>query len=186
MEKDSDEELVHQVLQGKVQAFGLLVDRYERPVFNLMYRFSRSESEAADLTQEVFLRAYARLSSFDVKRRFFPWLYTLAMNQARDWQRSHTRSLKNLARLRWEMETIGTGSQQEEQLLSNEEVSRLYGALDVLPDTTREIVLLRYQQELSINDLAEIFNLSESAVKMRISRGLERMKAVLGGERYEE
>ncbi len=185
MENDSDEELVHLVLQGKIQSFALLVERYERVIFNLMYRFCRSESEAADLSQDVFLRAYERLATFDGKRRFFPWFYTLAMNQARDWQRSHARSLQKLAGLRWEMPAAGIGSQQEEQLLSSEEVNRLYGALDVLPDTTREIVLLRYQQELPMRDLAEIFNLSESAVKMRISRALERMKSVLGGERHE-
>ncbi len=185
MEDESDEELVHQVVRGSVQTYSLLVARYERPIFNLMYRFSRSESEAADLCQDVFLRAYERLERFDRTRRFFPWLYTLAMNLAKDWQRSHVRKAQTLAQLRWETPAAGTCSQQEEQLLSNEEVTRLYGALDVLPDTTRELILLRYRRELSIKDLAEIFQLSESAVKMRIARALEQMKSVLGGKRHE-
>ncbi len=185
MSGDSDEDIVQQVVEGTGSAYALLVGRYQRPVFNLMYRYCRSEEEAADLSQDVFLRAYERLSSFDCRRKFFPWLYTLALNRAKDWQRSNARKLKELARLRWETEPIRSRSQQEEQLLNREEVQSLYGALDTLTDTTREIVLLRFREELPIRDLAEIFGLSESAVKMRILRGLNEMKSILGGDRDE-
>ncbi len=185
MDGESDEEIVQQVVDGTGSAYALLVDRYQRPVFNLMYRYCRSDEEAADLSQDVFLRAYERLSLFDCRRKFFPWLYTLAINRAKDWQRSNARKLKELARLRWETEPVPARSQQEEQLLDREEVQSLYGALDALTDTTRELVLLRFKQELPIRDLAEIFGLSESAVKMRISRGLNEMKSILGGERHE-
>ncbi len=185
MSGESDEEIVQQVIDGAGNAYALLVERYQRPVFNLMYRYCRSDEEAADLSQDVFLRAYERLSSFDCRRKFFPWLYTLAINRAKDWQRSNTRKLKELARLRWETEPVPARSQQEEQLLDREEVQSLYGALDTLTDTTRELVLLRFKQELPIRDLAEIFGLSESAVKMRISRGLSGMKSILGGNRHE-
>jgi len=183
MENDSDEELVLQVLQGDAQSYGRLVERYERPVFNLLFRFCRSELEAADLSQEVFLCVYERLASFDHRRKFFPWLYTLAMNKGRDWQRGNSRQRRKLNELQWDKPAIDTGSEQEHQLLVQEEIDGLYGALDTLVDETRELVLLRYQQELSIRDLSEIFGLSESAVKMRIARALERMKSVLGGER---
>ena len=88
--------------------------------------------------------------------------------------------------MRWETEPIPALSQQEKQLLSREEVQSLYGALDTLTDTTRELVLLRFKQELPIRDLAEIFGLSESAVKMRMARGLNKMKSILGGDRHEE
>ena len=186
MEEESDEELVHQVVRGSIQTYSLLVARYERPVFNLMYRFCRSESQAADLCQDVFLRAYERLDRFDRTRKFFPWLYTMAMNLAKDWQRSHVRKVRTLDQLRWEAPAAGTDSQQEEHLLGNEEIKRLYSALDVLPDTTREMIILRYRREVSVRELAEIFQLSESGVKMRISRALERLKSVLGGKRHEE
>lgn len=185
MDNESDEEIVQQVVGGAGSAYALLVDRYQRPVFNLMYRYCRSDEEAADLSQDVFLRAYERLASFDCRRKFFPWLYTLAMNRARDWQRSNSRKLKELARLRWETEPLRSRSHQEEQLLNREEVQSLYGALDTLTDTTRELVLLRFKQELPIRDLAEIFGLSESAVKMRMARGLNKMKSILGGDRHE-
>ncbi len=179
---DSDEEIVQRVVEGTGGAYALLVDRYQRPVFNLMYRYCRSDDEAADLSQDVFLRAYERLSSFDCRRKFFPWLYTLALNRAKDWQRRNSRKLKELARMQWETEPVRVRSQQEEQLLNREEVQSLYGALDTLTDTTREIILLRFREELPIRDLAEIFGFSESAVKMRIARGLKEMKSILGGD----
>jgi len=185
MDDSSDEELVSQVLRGKTQVYALLVDRYERPVFNLMYRYCRSDQEAADLSQDAFLRAYERLASFNIRRKFFPWLYTLAINRAKDWQRGNSRKLKNLAILQWERPNLDTGSYQEKQLLNHEEVKQLYGALDTLPETTREMVLLRYRQERPIRELASIFKLSESGVKMRISRALDHMRAVLGGNRNE-
>lgn len=183
MENESDEGIVRQVVGGKVQSYGMLVQRYERPIFNLMYRYCRSDQEAADLSQDVFLRVYERLGSFDCRRKFFPWLYTLAMNRAKDWQRSNSRKLQGLAKLQWQAPELDTGSHQEQRLLVQEEIEGLYGALDSLPDTTRELLLLRYRQELPIRELVSIFNLSESAVKMRISRALEQMKVKMGGDR---
>jgi RNA polymerase sigma-70 factor (ECF subfamily) len=185
MNEESDEMLVNLILKGKVHIFSMIVQRYERPVYNLMYRYCRSEQEAADLSQDVFLRVYNRLSSFDGRKKFFPWLYAVAVNRARDWQRSNFRKRQKLAELCWYDPVTDTVSQQEKWLLGQEEIRILYEALDDLPDITREMVLLRYQKELPISDLAYIFKLSESAVKMRIARAIVRLRSVLGGDRHE-
>lgn len=185
MKDASDETLVQLVLKGETHLFAKIIDRYERPVYNLMYRYCRSEEEAADLSQDVFLRVYDRLSSFNRSRRFFPWLYTLAVNRANDWHRSHSNNRKKLDEFRWEIPKTEAGSDQEERIIDREELDNLYKALDQLPEVTREMIMLRYRQELPIFELADIFKVSESAVKMRIARGLEKMKAILGGDRYE-
>jgi RNA polymerase sigma-70 factor, ECF subfamily len=182
---ESDEELARNILKGDIQDFAKIVERYERPIFNLMYRTCRSEQEAADLTQDVFLRVYDRLDCFNSNRRFFPWLYTVAVNKAQDWRRRNTLKLRKLSELHWELPVTDIGSQQETKLLNQEDVSSLYCALDTLPDDTREILLLRYQQELPITELAEVFKISESAAKMRIARAIEQLKSVLGGNRHE-
>ncbi len=186
VESESDEELVRKVAAGRVQIYGQLVERYQRQIYNLMYRYCRSASEAAEMSQDVFFRAYERLASFDSQRSFFPWLYTIAVNRAKDWQRRNSRELKKLAGLKWEIPSLEIRSYQEKNLESKEETERMYAALDNLPDTNREIILLRYRQEMSIRDLSSIFDLSESAVKMRISRSLEQIKFDLGGARDEE
>ena len=83
----SDREIVKQVLGGEVDLYAVLVERYHRQIFNLMYRFSHKDQDAADLTQDVFLRAYEKLASYRVERSFFSWLYALASNLATDWSR---------------------------------------------------------------------------------------------------
>ena len=185
MKDASDETLVQLVLKGETHLFAKIIERYERPVYNLMYRYCRSEEEAADLSQDVFLKVYDRLPYFNRSRRFFPWLYTLAVNRANDWYRTSSNNRKKLDQLFWEIPEAETGSDQEGRMLDREEVDNLYKALDQLPEITREMIMLRYRQELPVFELANIFKVSESAVKMRIARGLEKMKAILGGDRYE-
>jgi len=185
MKDASDETLVQLVLKGETHLFAKIVERYERPVYNLMFRYCRSEEQAADLSQDVFLKVYDRLSSFNKNRRFFPWLYTLAVNRANDWYKSQSNNRKKLDELRWTLPEVENGSPQEDSMLDQEEVDSMYRALDTLPDVTREMIMLRYREELPIIELAEIFNASESAVKMRIARGLVKMKFILGGSRNE-
>jgi len=180
MENGDDEEVIGRVLAGRTDQYGLLVERYQGMIFNLMYRFCRSRQQAADLSQEVFLRAYERLESFDGSKKFFPWLYTLALNLARDWQRKKKRRLAQLEELRWHMGTAVSGRKlPEEEVMETQETRRLYRALDLLEEETREILLARYCSGLTIREIAAIFGLGESAVKMRISRSLDRLQDLL-------
>ena len=87
----SDNYIVEQVRQGDVEAYAELVERYQKCIFNLMYRFSYTKGDAAELTQDVFCKAYEKLNSFQNNRTFFPWLYTLAINHGREWSRKQER-----------------------------------------------------------------------------------------------
>ncbi len=184
MEK-SDEEIISQVLDGRKQAFSVLIKRYQRQIFNLMYRYSRSENDAADLTQEVFLRAYDKLSSFRSGRSFFSWLYTLAVNRANDWSRKQNRLKKNQKELQNSLPApIKTNSKQEMILQVKEDLIRLQRAMQMLPENTREILMLRYHHDRSVKEVAEIFSTSESAVKMRTSRGLQQLQDIMQEGRF--
>lgn len=185
MDKATDETLVYLILKGETQLFEQIIERYEWPIYNLMYRYCRSEQEAADLTQDVFLRVFDRLSSFNRRKRFFSWLYALAVNRANDWHRRVAINRKKLNELHWDPPEPEVNSDQEEKMVAQEEVNNLYKSLDELPDTTREMILLRYKQELPFFEIADIFNVSESAVKMRVARGLTKIKDLLGGVRDE-
>ena len=182
MEK-SDGDIIDQVLGGQKQAFSVLVERYQRQIFNLMYRYSRSDHDAADLTQEVFLRAYEKLSSFKSSNSFFSWLYTLAVNKAHDWSRKQSRRKKYQNDLQnTRPDPVRTESKQEKILQRQEDVMELQRAMQELPDDTREILVLRYHHNFSVKESAEIFSISESAVKMRTSRGLKQLQNLLQGE----
>ncbi len=175
----SDEELVSRVLAGSRESFSLLVQRYQRPVYNLMYRYTRSGEEAADLTQEVFLRAYEKLGQYRPGHSFFSWLYALASNRAGDWYRKNGRRIRNEHQMRLEGNPPARVSGQEEKLEKKQQLELLEILLDRLPVRTREILLLRYRQERPVKEIAAIFDCSESAVKMRISRGLQQLQAMV-------
>ncbi len=171
----SDETLVAMVLQGDTEAFASIVDRYKVQIYNLMYRFSNTREDAADMTQEVFCRAFARLNRYQKRNQFFSWLYTLALNYARDWSKQKNNRTRTLARFSQEA-VINETSSAQSKLEAGQEEDGLIAALEALSDDRREMVLLRYRHERSIKELAEIFKLSESAVKMRLQRVLDELR----------
>lgn len=171
----SDNTIVEQVREGERQAYAEIVTRYQKPVFNLMYRFCHSEQDSAELTQDVFCKAFEKLGSFQNGKSFFPWLYSLALNHGRDWLRKQERKRDGMR--------VYTDTQKQDGPLlpleiveKKQEDSTLLMALSCLSYENREILLLRYQQELSISELGEIFGLSKSAVKMRIHRALSLLR----------
>jgi len=180
----SDEEIVSQVRDGDKEAFSGLILRYQKQIFNLMYRYSRSEQEAADLTQEVFLRAYEKIHRFRPGGSFFSWLYTMALNRARDWSRKQKRWWSHQQEMRDAGAAAISGvSGQERLLLRQEDLAQLQEALGRLPDETRELLMLRYHHNRSVKEAAEIFSISESAVKMRILRGLKQLQDLMEEKR---
>lgn len=174
----SDEDIVEGVLTGGKELFAVLVERYQRPMYNLMLRYARNAEEAADLTQEVFIRSFDRLKTFRAGYSFFSWLYGLAVNHANDWSRGRTRRRVGL-------DAYGEHVRQEfsadqHSTMELRETGRIIDqALARLPDETRELLIFRYRHERSIRDAAMVFNLSESAVKMRIKRGLDDLQEEL-------
>ncbi len=174
--EQSDREIVKQVLGGKADLYAVLVERYHCQIFNLMYRFSHKDQDAADLTQDVFLRAYERLDSYRMEHSFFSWLYSLASNLATDWSRRWAVRNNKKHLLSFGKSDCSDHTEQEELFETQEELDSLQKALYKLPDATREILLLRYREELSIKEVAHAFSLSESGAKMRISRGLKDLR----------
>jgi RNA polymerase sigma-70 factor (ECF subfamily) len=173
-----DETLVTMVLRGETEAFAFIVDRYKVQIYNLMYRFSNSTEDAEDMAQEVFVKTFERLNQYRKSSKFFSWLYTLALNHARDWSKKKNNRTRGLARFSSETETDEARSSHY-LLEADQEADSLTKALMTLPVDRREMVVLRYRHERSIKELAEIFELTESAVKMRLQRALEDLRIEL-------
>lgn len=169
-----DEEIVEAVLQGERDLFGVLVSRYQKPVFNLMLRYAEGEEQAADLTQDTFLRAFDQLWKFQKGRRFFPWLYTIGVNLAKDWSRKSINHREQLVQYR--IEQVVENEQRQDIHKEKENVDFINNALARLPADDREILILRYRHECSIREVAQVFRISESAAKMRLKRGLARLQ----------
>lgn len=182
----SDEDIVEGVLAGDKELFAILVERYQRPVYNLMYRYSFNAEEAADLTQEVFIRSFDRLRSYRAGSSFFPWLYALAVNQANDWSRKISRSRQKIDAYGRENVLHEEPSQAQQACMEAREMTQVIDrGLAGLSVLTRELLIFRYRHDRSTREAAVVFKLSESAVKMRIKRGLEDLQQVLKGQGFD-
>ncbi len=179
----SDETLIKTIREGDTEFFAVIVERYQVPIYNLMYRYSGSADDAADMTQDVFCRVFEKLERYQAQKSFFAWLYTLALNHARDWARkrtNHKRKIERFSREYSNGETRSPGHLAE----ADQDAKNLLSAMAKLADDRREMVLLKYRHERSVKEIAEIFDISESAVKMRLSRALEELGRELKNDEY--
>jgi len=186
MDHNDEQSCIDRVLRGEVNAFGTLVERYQKPIFNLMYRMVGSSDKAADLTQETFIRAYQKLERFHPGRRFFPWLYAIGLNLARDFVRKKTWDLERGFSVNPEsLSGCNSPGDQHDRMCESLDFLRLEKALDQLPVIYREALILRYHDEHSMGDIAAALNLSVSAAKMRVHRGLDMLREHYKGGTHE-
>ena len=174
MDQKSEAEIVARVLKGDRQAYALLVDEYKSPIYNLAYRMTGNLEDADDLTQETFIRAYQYLWRYDTSKKFFTWLYTLALNLIRNHfkKNKYNKSSEELsANL-----LADKNPSPETELIETQEIS-VY--LLRLEDESRALLIMKFHQGLTFEEIAQITGKSISAVKMRIYRGLEKLKELL-------
>ncbi len=179
----SDETLIKNIRGGDTESFALIVERYKVQVYNLMYRYSTSAEDAADMTQDVFCRVFERLERYRSQKSFFAWLYTLALNYAKDWSRKKSNRERNIDRFSKEY-TNNEAKSPGSILEAGQETRDLVSALETLADDRREMVLLKYRHERSVREIAEIFDISESAVKMRLHRALDELGRELKSQEH--
>lgn len=162
MDKDSDAALVIECLNGRTEAFGILVARYEKPIYNVAYRMVRSHEDACDLTQAVFLRAYEKLEQFNPKYKFFSWLYRMAINQ----------TINHLQRQRdcvpADEYHVTDGETPEHHYRTRQMAEEIDDALTHLTFDHRIVVVLRHFQDLPYDEIAQILHIPEKTVKSRL------------------
>jgi RNA polymerase sigma-70 factor, ECF subfamily len=185
MDHPDEPEIISSIMSGNSDAYGALVQRYQKPIFNLMYRVTGSYEDARDLAQETFIKAYEKMDHFKVGARFFPWLYTIGYNHARNFvQRG-----KSFYQSREEDFENNSGldypSQHEERVVAQIDFLRIYQALDQLPIDYREAVILHYHEGLSMEDIAAALQLSVSGAKMRVHRGIKKLREMILGDDHE-
>lgn len=178
MDQKIEAEIVAKVLKGDRRAYALLVEEYKSPIYNLAYRMTGNSEDADDLTQETFIRAYINLWRFDPKRKFFTWLYTISINLIRN----HLKKVKNddlLNRTKNIQYNENENQSPEARIIATQESNKINLALLTLKYELRVMLIMKYQQELSFEEIAEITGKSVSAVKMRVYRGLEKLEQLI-------
>jgi len=180
MDQNQECEIIKQVERGERDAYALLIEAYKGPVFNLAFRMTGSYSDADDLTQEIFIRAYQNLHQFDQGKKFFTWLYTLGINLIRNHLKKKAKDVASHTTDHHFSEPQTKGDESgEEVLLSEDSMRRLDENMQKLPVDLREAIILKFYQDMTFEEIAAITGDSLSAVKMRVYRGLEKLRQLM-------
>ncbi len=169
----SDEELVERVKASlDAELFGLLYDRFAGRVYRKCLSMTRDKSLAHDLTHDIFLKAFLNMSRFDGRSKFGTWLYRITFNYCLDHLRKKQRE-PVATEVDAEVLHVVNEDQYEEELMGIR-ADRLDTVLDALDASDRALLLFKYQEDMSVKELMELLEMSESAVKMRLLRARER------------
>lgn len=181
MEPHSDElGWIEAAQRGDHAAYALLVETYKLAVYNLAYRMLSNSGEAEDATQEVFLRAYLKLASYDRTRRFSTWLLSIASNYCVDVLRRRRAPLVTLEDT--EFELASDEPSPEESAVQHEQQAQVARAVAALEPTYRLPAVLRYYYDLPYDEIERITGLSEATVKSRLFRARRMVKERLERE----
>lgn len=176
---------IKQVLKGDQNAFADIVSLYQHKLYQVCYRMLGNKQESEDIAQEAFVRAYMNLHTFDQKRKFSTWLYRIATNLCID------RIRKKKPDYYLDAEVAGTegfdmysqiaadDQLPEEQLEQMELQDRIQYEIGRLPDKYRSVIVLKYIEELSLQEISEILDMPLGTVKTRIHRGREALRKQL-------
>jgi RNA polymerase sigma-70 factor (ECF subfamily) len=172
--------LVRRVSAGDQAAFGALVERYSGAVYNQAYRMLGDAHEAEDAVQEVFLRAYHRLDTYDPARRFITWLLTIGSNYCIDRIRRRRHTWLTLDDVAFWLPSSDAGP--ERSALRGERRDLVQRALQTLPESYRSVTVLRYWHDLSYQEIATALSLTEATVKTRLHRARKMLLDALGDD----
>lgn len=157
-------------MRGDKDAFGILVERYQRPIFNVALRMLSDLEDASDVTQTVFVRAFEKLRGYDPRYRFYSWIYRIAINESLDVARGRRRRDPV-------DEERPANTPSPEEACGADEVSRgIQRALMSIGTDHRSVIVLRHFRDLSYRDMSEILGIPEKTVKSRLFTARQRLK----------
>ncbi|HXI11195.1 MAG TPA: sigma-70 family RNA polymerase sigma factor [Thermoanaerobaculia bacterium] len=161
-DEEIDRTCVARCLGGDLDAFSMLIDRYQHPIFNAIFHMVKNYEDAQEVSQQVFMKVYQHLNSYDPNRKFFSWIYRVAMNEAINHMKS---------RREWEPLTEAVSSRAPgpaERFEAKERERTLRAAVMALDTNYRAVIVLRHFLELSYEEAAELLSLPVKTVKSRL------------------
>lgn len=173
----SDEDLVKAIAStNDTLLFEILYDRYAKVVYNKCYGFSKNNQEAEDLTQDVFLKLFVKLGTFKGKSKFSTWLYAFTYNHCVNYvNRNNSKKIEKKSVDAENLQEDYYSPEEDDNAINQLRVEKLKEALEKISPEEKMILLLKYQDFLSIKELKDILGIGESAVKMRLKRAKEKL-----------
>lgn len=177
-EESQDRMAVERCLSGDTDAFGLLIDRYERPVFNTVLHMVGNNEDARELCQQIFMKAFQHLATYDPQRKFFSWIYRLALNEAINHVKArHTHEPLDEA-------MPHPDANPAEQYAEVEQWTHLHEEIMKLDPNYRAVIILRHFLHLSYQEAAEILGVPEKTVKSRLFTARQMLRDAMQARGY--
>lgn len=167
-----DNELVSEVIRGNVNAFEILVNRYQKIIFKMVLRMVGNTETAKDLTQDIFVKAFEKMGTFNFNFRFFSWIYRIGINETLTWIRRHPRldQLQHAEHLASE-DTDPNRKENNNGMLDT--------GMQELSSDYRSLLVLKYYNGLSYEEMAEVHNISVEKVRSRLFTAREQLRKIL-------
>ena len=171
-----DQLLVRAILSGDISAFSTLYNKYEGCIYRLMLKMSGDSSTAEDLAHDAFVKMYENLEKYDFYYKFFSWFYRLAMNIAIN-AGKRKREVADSDNYQVSVDDSNPALELEQKEMK-QNMNRLIAKLDI---KYRTVVVLKYTQQLSYSEIAEILNIPEKKVKSRLFSARELLRTYING-----
>lgn len=169
---DDEIKLINETLNGKIDSFGILVEKYQNKMFNLAYKITHDADCSKDITQDAFIKAYNNLRNFDSGKKFFSWIYRITLNESLNAKKrfNYSESINDEM-----IDHYSTQENFEKSEISNE----IEKAVNRLEEKYKTLILLKHYQDLSYEEISEILNLPIGKVKSRLYIARENLKTIL-------
>lgn len=170
-----EKELLAKAKNGDQEAFGKLVELYQRRVYTVIYRFVRNHTEADDLAQEAFIRAFKAMGRFDLRYPFSPWMYRIAINLTLNYIKKRKLQLVDV-----DLERRPSGNNPQTVMEQDETRRKVHKAIAKLPLKLRQVLVLRVYEDWPYARIAEVLEIPVGTVMSRLARAREALKEELG------
>jgi RNA polymerase sigma-70 factor (ECF subfamily) len=174
-----DAYFIKEVLNGNKQAFAFIINRYKNKLFAIILRMVKNPEDAKDLVQECFIKIYEQLGKYVGNGSFSSWLYRVSINHCMDEFRKKKFQLVELSGEKLEDRALTP----EIVYLQKEKYKQLEELLSILPSEDRMVILLKYTQDLSYEEISDLLGLSVSSIRNKIHRGKKKMREQLVKEK---
>jgi RNA polymerase sigma-70 factor (ECF subfamily) len=181
-ELDPDQELVERFRRGEPAAFDGLVRRHQKGVWRMVRRYVKSDADAADVTQQVFVRALKGLGGFRGAASVRSWLYRIAIHCSLSWLRDHKREQPSEI----DEAALVEPPAAPERISDGQNSVRLRAAISQLPPKQKLVLELRVFDDLSFKEVAELADCSENTAKVNFHYAVKRLRDILGGDHVAE
>ncbi len=172
---DGEKQIIERAIKGEASAFGLLYDKYQPQIYRFIYLKVSHREEAEDLTHQVFLKSWQNITEYSFQGfPFSSWLYSVARHQIIDYYRTKkiNITLENISELKIENPAPGV-------IDSNLDIEKIKKAINQLKDEQQNVIILRFIEDLSLQEVASILNKTEGAVKLLQHRAIKNLRKTL-------